>query len=222
MAVPEEMRCRYIRRTGSACRQQRQDGSHWCEYHLRMGVMPLLKVRAEDVARVNPMESLLEDIARSRMWIIYLENQLRESLSLAGVDADIEEEVAARVQGSGLAATSWQFSEGDEGRNFTTRSVDASRPPAVWTMLQAERQHHAQCCRFAIQSGIEAKQLELAERQAEVLIMAMTAFARRLGADPTSVETRHALADALAEARGLPSAVIEGTSYSDTVRIAAG
>jgi hypothetical protein len=216
-------RCAFVRANGRRCKQQHMDGAHWCEFHIRMGTVPLLRVRPEDIAATNPMEALLEEIARTRVWVRYFEMQCREHFIAAGSSED-ELESLGLGGVNGLAATSWTFSEGDEGRNFTTRTHDSGRMPAVYQMLTTERQHLAQCTRFAIQSGLEAKQVEIAERQAEMLIIAMSAFARQLGADPASIEVRHALSAALAEARGLPEAgpVIDGKAYQTAVTAATG
>lgn len=60
------------------------------------------------------------------------------------------------------------------------------RPHVAWSMLMAERKHHAEVCRDALRAGVERRALELMEDEARRAVAMLEAFAVALGLDRSS------------------------------------
>lgn len=188
--VPDHLRCVYVRGNGKRCGQPRDDpGSErnmWCGYHTVMiGKQAVVKqtLGSNPVLSTNPIEALVEEIQRSQLMVRWYQHLLDE--------LDPEDALLVRITESRT---------GGPGGDYELVREE-QRPHPVLVLLRDERAHLANCSRMAIQSGIEAKQLELSQTMAATVITAMTSLARKLGLDPSTQDVRRMIAEAMREAR---------------------
>lgn len=191
-ALPDNVRCTFVKRNGNRCGQPRLvdeasngEDSTWCEFHMRWvkGNLPALRVEPGAEMRVSPMAALLEEIERSQVMVRWYESIL--------ADKSPEELMWVSIRES---------RQGGPGGDYDlTRQEQRAHPALV--LLKDERSHLANVTRLAIQSGIEARQLELNEQMANTIITAMQGFARLVGRDPTEAIVKEWMAQALRAAR---------------------
>lgn len=200
--LAHEERCVYTRENGTRCKQPRLEDSSWCEFHVHNAVAPLL--RADPVAATNwdPDAALREEGLRTQLMIRWLEFQ-----------------IGMRDEADLLKSTTTEEREGGPGGGFTSTKVE-DIPSPLLVLLQKERTHLAQVTRFALQSGVEERQLQLSERLAGTIIAAMQQFALGIGADPADPRVRHAMSAALVTARELTAG--QNPAQHDVTAAAAG
>lgn len=123
------------------------------------------KVTFGQMMPIDPGQGLIEEIARTRGWINYLETLLRAR----GVDEEaIErpETILLELTEDGWAKAAWV---------------------SVW---QQERQHYARVCKMALDAGIAQRQIELIEQFADRIGNLVMNLIRALGHDPEDPSVR--------------------------------
>jgi hypothetical protein len=207
---PDDMRCTFIKRTGGRCRQERIDpddiDNTFCLFHNAMARKALpARVREETanaVLTVSPMQVLLEEVQRSQLMVLWLEQELSEA------------EVTDLT-----TSTTTEDREGGPGGGFTSTKTE-SRPSGLAIVYQQERSHLAHVTRLALQSGIEEKQLELNQQLAATVLTAMMNFARLTGQDTSSAIVKQWMAESLRAAQS--GRVIDGELLQATGEAQAG
>lgn len=200
-------RCIHVKPSGSRCRIARiapdDPQNLWCVFH-QDHIRALVKPHAyatgsaalDVMQRVSPMAALLEEIERTQLMVRWYESIL--------ADKEPEEMLTTVITESRIG--------GPGGDYDLTRTEE--RPHPALQLLNQERAHLANITRLAIQSGIEARQLELNESMANTLITAMQGFARLAGFDPTSAAAKTMMAEAMRAAR--EGRVVETSLVQDT------
>lgn len=126
---------------------------------------------------IAPADALLREIARTNGHVLWLEEQIR---ALAPEDLVWGLAKRERINAS-------EFS----GVNET----EAAQINTWVDLYQRERRHLVDVCRVAIAAGIAERQVKIAERQAQLMVTAITASLVRLGLDPTAPEVRIVIAE---------------------------
>lgn len=198
----DDERCVFIKPTGKRCGQPREQADNpehlWCTFHTTLvgkKAIPALRLPPGAESRVSPMQALLEEIERSQLMVRWYETIL--------ADKSPEDLMWVTIR---------ETREGGPGGGYDLTRQEERAHPAL-TLLKDERAHLANVTRLAIQSGIEARQLEINEQVADTIITAMIGLARLLGQDPTTPQLKTMMASALRAAR--EGRVVDGEVVED-------
>ncbi len=166
----------------------------------------------QNVRPVDPGVTLLEEVARSRAVITWLENRIGQMS-----EEELMHEPELLVIRERKRSTTPQ---GDSyGVKRTETRTTVSR---YWVLLQEERKLLVNATTAALRSNIEERRVRLAERGVNALELAMIDALTRLGLDPQSDEVRTTVGAALQKALDgggsgsffLGGEVIEGESLA--------
>jgi hypothetical protein len=134
----------------------------------------------------DPGQGILEEIARSRGHIAFLERKLIEmdEAELVMTTDTIEEE----------------RSGGPGGGYSLKRKENRQAISPWWALYERERRHFASVCAAAVRAGVEERRIRIAERQQDVLEAAFVAAIADLGLDPHDSRVRKVLGARLQQA----------------------
>ena len=127
----------------------------------------------------DPGQGILEEIARSRGHIAFLEQKL-----IALDEAELVETTDVIEESR---------SGGPGGSYELRRREQRAAISPWWALYERERKHFASVCAAAVRAGVEERRIRIAERQQDVLEAAFLAAIADLGLDPHDSRVRKAL-----------------------------
>jgi hypothetical protein len=134
----------------------------------------------KDVRIVDPGITLMEEVARAKAVIAWLENRIGQMS---------EEELMHEPEL--LVIRERKRSTNPQGDNYTVRRTESRTTVSrYWKLLQEERRLLVNATTSALRSNIEERRVRIAERGVDALEQAMINALTRLGLDPQSDEVR--------------------------------
>jgi hypothetical protein len=141
---------------------------------------------SEVARRLDPAEMLLRLMAQSATRAVWLADLIRVMVEREGIGALISEKTGP--QGNPM---------GEEVR-------------ALVRMEAEERKKASELALKAVAAGIAQRQVELAQREAQIMISGMMAFAKAMGFDPSDMAVREKISASLIQARDHTDNVLSG------------
>jgi hypothetical protein len=148
---------------------------------------------SEVARRLDPSEMLLRLMAQSYTKSVWLNDLIRIMVEREGIDALVSEKTGK--DGNPM---------GEEIR-------------ALVRMEQGERKQAGELALKAVAAGIAQRQVELAQREAQIMISCMTLFVKSMGLDPSDMEIRQRISNALLQARDQTEATLSGRTIEGRV-----
>ena len=197
-------RCKAHARSGKQCRQPAVPGATVCRYHggkapqviaaaaKRIAVAEAQR-RLDIPAHVDPRDALTEELARSIAWVRWL-----------GSKVDAQDDTAL-IWGATKAVDKLPGPASLGG----VETTEEAKPSIWWTMYVEERRRLVEVAKVAHACGVEDRRVQLAVRQAELLLAVVTGLVADLGHDIEEPGTKAAVVAWMRRAEAIESSASE-------------